>query len=56
VATIGAKLVAITANTKPFERAEGLLEGRWRRMRAFSISLPYRSGQIKPTIYVLERV
>jgi len=50
-----APLVVITARKRELETALRRLESRWTLERVVPISVPFRSGYIKPSIFALRR-
>jgi tRNA (guanine6-N2)-methyltransferase len=56
VAAMGARLAAITTNRTAFERALTECRGEWRQQEGVTLTVPFKSGYIHPTIYRLTRV
>jgi tRNA (guanine6-N2)-methyltransferase len=55
VAVPGATFVAITAMRKLFESALDQCPEEWHRSRVLPLKIPFRSGYVRPAIYVLRR-
>lgn len=55
VATGAARLCAVTAGKAAFERALGECHGEWRLQRSVGLTVPFKSGYIHPTVYLLAR-
>lgn len=55
VAVPGASFVVITASRRLFESSLDQLAARWRCERVLPLKIPYRSGYVRPAIYLLRR-
>ncbi len=49
------RFVAITASRRPFEAALAATHPRWELTGAFPVLISFRSGYLRPTVYVLRR-